>query len=51
MASTYVPDLSHEQLERLISDSSDESIAPGIECAGAKALTWQRVTKVVGNLA
>ncbi|WFD19385.1 hypothetical protein MCAP1_001615 [Malassezia caprae] len=47
VASTYVPDLSHEQLERLLADSSDESIAPGIERAGAKALTWQRVTKVL----
>lgn len=46
-ASTYVPNLSHEQLERLLADSNDESIAPGIERAGAKALTWQRVTKVV----
>ncbi|WFD26926.1 hypothetical protein MNAN1_001915 [Malassezia nana] len=47
VASTYVPNVSHEQLERLLTDSSDETIAPGVERAGAKALTWQRVTKVL----
>ncbi|WFC97683.1 hypothetical protein MYAM1_000402 [Malassezia yamatoensis] len=41
---TYVPDLSKEQIEQLLSGKEDTS---KVERAQAKANTWQRVTKVL----
>lgn len=44
-SSTYVPNLSSEAIEHLLSDSAAE--VPNVERAQSKARTWQRVVKMV----
>ncbi|KOS14915.1 hypothetical protein Malapachy_0837 [Malassezia pachydermatis] len=46
-SSTYVPNLSGEQIERLLNEGGESDIAPTVDRAAAKAVTWQRVVKVL----
>ncbi|WFD30176.1 hypothetical protein MSPP1_001193 [Malassezia sp. CBS 17886] len=47
--STYVPGLSREQLDGLLAEDRSGEDVPSVERAQAKAMTWQRVTKVVSG--
>lgn len=42
-----MPNLSGEQIERLLNEGGESDIAPTVDRAAAKAVTWQRVVKVV----
>lgn len=47
-SSTYVPNLSREQIDKLLDGVEiPPEEAPKVDRAQAKANTWQRVTKVV----